>query len=115
MRSPPRSRPPPAPRPPLADALATAIASAADVTFRDVVRELLARREAVTRWIAKAGGVVGAVDDLARALGIDPADDLARLDAELVDGPLLPSSDWLAVAALCEEGSTSDCDQGAQL
>ncbi|HUI97701.1 MAG TPA: double-strand break repair helicase AddA [Xanthobacteraceae bacterium] len=99
----------------LANALATAIASAADVTFREVVRELLAKREAVTRWIAGSGGVDGAVAELARTLGLDPADDLARLDAELVDGPLLPSSEWLAVAALCEEGTTSDGDQAAQL
>ncbi|HZW73984.1 MAG TPA: UvrD-helicase domain-containing protein, partial [Caldimonas sp.] len=104
-----------APGTPLADALATAIASAADLTFREVVRELLARRDAVTRWIGKAGGVDKAVDELARALGIDPTDDLARLDAELVDGPLLPSSQWLAVATLCEEGSASDCERAAQL
>ncbi|HZW74291.1 MAG TPA: UvrD-helicase domain-containing protein, partial [Caldimonas sp.] len=100
---------------PLANALATAIASAADVTFREVVRELLGKREGVMQWIGAAGGVGGAVDELARTLGLDPTDDLARLDAELVDGPLLPSSEWLAVAALCEEGTTSDCKQATQL
>ncbi len=87
---------------PLAAALASAIASAADVTFRDVVREPIARRDEVTRWIAQAGGVAEAIADLSRALGVDPRDDLARIDAEMVDGPLLPSLDWAAVAAICD-------------
>src|SRR5258708_21907547 len=45
----------------LAEALATAIASAADRTFRDVVREVTQRRNEVTRWIARAGGVAKAI------------------------------------------------------
>ena len=68
---------------PLAAALASAIASAADVTFRDVVRDLVERRDEVTKWIAQAGGVTKAIAELSRALGVDPSDDLARIDAEL--------------------------------
>src|SRR5262249_27937997 len=45
----------------LAGALAIAIASAADVTFRDVVRDLLNRRDKLARWIASAGGVDKAI------------------------------------------------------
>src|SRR5580692_2883565 len=45
----------------LAGALATAIASAADRTFRDLVRELMGRRDEVTAWIASAGGVPAAI------------------------------------------------------
>src|SRR5215468_3204426 len=58
----------------LANALATAIASAADTTFRDVVRELMGRRDEVLRWIARAGGVAKAIDELSRALGVDPGE-----------------------------------------
>jgi ATP-dependent helicase/nuclease subunit A len=100
---------------PLADALASAIASAADVTFRDVVRDLIGRRDEVTKWIVQAGGVKKAIADLSRALGVDPKDDLARIDAELVDGPILPSLDWAAVAAICDQGSVNDCKQAKLL
>src|SRR5262249_21950475 len=63
---------------PLADALATAIASAADTTFRDVVRELMQRRDEVLRWVSRAGGVTKAVDELSRSLGIDPKESIDR-------------------------------------
>jgi len=96
---------------PLARALATAIASAADTTFRDVVRELMLRRDDVTAWVAKAGSVAKAIDELARALGLNPKDDLTSVEAEIVDGPELPSSQWSAVAAQCDAGSKTDNDR----
>jgi ATP-dependent helicase/nuclease subunit A len=100
---------------PLAGALATAIASAADTTFRDVVRELMARRDEVLRWIARAGGVAKAIDELSRALGVDPKESLDSVEHELVEGTGLPSSEWAAVAKVCEEGSTTDRKQGELL
>ena len=96
---------------PLAQALALAIASAADTTFRDMVREMTARRGPVTRWIAQAGGVDPAIAGLARALGIDPKDTLAKIDAEIVDGPILPSSDWAELAAICRASTANDQKQ----
>jgi ATP-dependent helicase/nuclease subunit A len=100
---------------PLAGALATAIASAADTTFRDVVRELMARRDEVMRWVARAGGVGKAVEELSRALGIDPNVTLASVEHELLEGTGLPSAEWIAIAALCEGGSKTDAERGAQL
>ncbi|HLH87744.1 MAG TPA: double-strand break repair helicase AddA [Xanthobacteraceae bacterium] len=100
---------------PLAGALAAAIAAAADRTFRELVRELMARRDEVTTWIARAGGVAKAIDELSRTLGIDPKLDLAALDHELLDGGEMPSAQWTAIAALCEEGSKTDNERGAQL
>src|SRR5205814_8834943 len=50
----------------------------------------------------------------ARTLGIDPADSMQAVEADIVDGPLLPSSDWAAVAALCKTSSANDrrqCDR----
>ena len=96
---------------PLAQALATAIASAADTTFRDVVRELMLRRDDVTAWVAKAGSVAKAIDELSRALGLNPKDDLTSVEAEIVEGPELPSSQWSAVAAQCDAGSKTDNDR----
>src|SRR5215472_8907299 len=88
---------------------------AARFTVLEVMRELMARRDQTLAWIARAGGVARAIDELARTLGIDPKDDLARVEAELIDGPVLPSSDWAAVAALCDQGSKSDSTRAAQL
>src|SRR5712671_4446465 len=62
-------------------------------------------RDEVTKWIGQAGGVTKAIAELSRTLGVDPTDDLARIDAELVDGPILPSLDWATVAAICDDGS----------
>jgi ATP-dependent helicase/nuclease subunit A len=100
---------------PLAQALATAIASAADTTLRDVVRELMLRRDDVTAWVARAGSVAKAIDELSRALGLDPRDDLAGVEAEIVEGPQLPSSQWSAVASQCDAGLKTDGDRADQL
>jgi ATP-dependent helicase/nuclease subunit A len=100
---------------PLAGALATAIASAADTTFRDVVRELMDRRDEVLRWIARAGGVAKAIDELSRTLGVEPQESLESVEHELLEGTGLPSADWAAVATLCEEGGKTDGDRAEQL
>jgi ATP-dependent helicase/nuclease subunit A len=100
---------------PLAGALATAIASAADTTFRDVVRELMGRRDEVLRWIARAGSVARAIDELSRALGVDPRESLDGVEHELIEGTGLPSADWDAVAQVCEDGSITDRRQGELL
>jgi ATP-dependent helicase/nuclease subunit A len=100
---------------PLAGALATAIASAADTTFRDVVRELMAQRDEVTRWVARAGNVAKAIDELSRTLGVDPKETLDKIEHDLLEETGLPSSEWAAVAALCEQGGKTDGERGAQL
>src|SRR5262249_37746481 len=97
------------PSSPLGRALALAIASAADATVRDVLREATIRRDALTKWIR--GSVDRATAELTRALGLASDDELARVNAEIVNGPILPSSDWAAVAAICRESSRTDQDQ----
>ncbi len=99
----------------LGRALATAIAAAADSTFREIVGETVAARSELALWIAASGGVDGAIDDLARALGIEPDDTLAQIEAEIVDGPILPSSEWAAVADACRAGSANDVRQCERL
>ncbi len=104
-----------APASALGRALKTAVAAAADTTLRDVVREAIGLRNKIECWIAAAGSVAAAIAELASVLGVDPDDDLARVEAEMVEGPLLPSSAWQGVAALCREGSKSDQDQARRL
>jgi ATP-dependent helicase/nuclease subunit A len=97
-----------APDGPLGRALGIAITAAADQTFADVVREAIAERDALTAWIDHAGGIEAAVASLPDALGIDPTDSKDRIDAEIVEGPFLPFSQWSSVAAVLATGSAND-------
>src|SRR5262249_32217269 len=68
----------------------------------------IGERDAVMAWLNRAGGVAAAMADLSRALDIDPADSRERVNAEIVEGPNLPSSHWIAVAAALAKGSAAD-------
>ena len=57
---------------PLGRALAKAVLAAADITFRDMVREVIRKRDALTRWVEHAGGVPQAMAQLSQALGVGP-------------------------------------------
>src|ERR1022692_1520801 len=66
----------------LGRALATAIVVAADQTFKDVVSDAIAERNAITDWIARAGSVDAAVAALSKSFGIDPSDTLESVERE---------------------------------
>jgi ATP-dependent helicase/nuclease subunit A len=98
----------------LGRALATAITVAADVTFAEAIDEAIARHEELEAWIAHAGGVAAAVAGLSRALGVKPEETSEQIDAAIVDGPILPATEWPGLAAICRAGSASDqkqCDR----
>ncbi len=89
-------------------ALAVAMASAADVTFRDVVQEACLSRDHFMGWAARSGSADAAIAELSRALDVDASvtpDEIARL---IVDGPLLQRSEWPAVAATLRMGTAND-------
>src|ERR1700685_1565516 len=67
---------------PLGRALATAMAAAADQTFRDVVRAAIGRRDAISRWVTGADGIEVAIAGLSRALGLDPKEDIESIEDE---------------------------------
>src|SRR4029077_13159937 len=92
----------------LGRALATAITTSADVTFNEMIVEAIGRRDEISAWIARAGSVEAAIIELSRALGVEPAETSDRIDAEILDGPNLPPSEWAAVAALCKASSSND-------
>ncbi len=96
-------------------ALRIAMASAADVTFRDVVNEAVLSRDKLLAWIARSGGVPAAIGELTRALGLDANDSLAAVEREIVDGPHLPRSAWPAIVDVLDGGSSTDKDQAAKL
>src|SRR3954463_9403259 len=71
-------------------ALTMAMASAADVTFKDVVREACLSRDHFMAWTDAAGHTEAAAAQVAAALGVDAQDVLADVEREIVDGPHLP-------------------------
>jgi ATP-dependent helicase/nuclease subunit A len=104
-----------APDSPLGRALAVAMTAGADQTFREVVRGAIAQGDTIRRWIEKSGGTAQALDALSTVLGVDPAMTLAQVEQEIVSSPILPPSEWQAVAAVCQTSSANDQRQGKRL
>jgi len=96
-------------------ALAIAMASAADVTFKDVVREACLSRDHFMAWADGAGSLDAATAQLSAALGVDPGDRIDDIEREILDGPNLPRSRWEDIARILDTGSKSDQGQAAQL
>jgi ATP-dependent helicase/nuclease subunit A len=97
---------------PLGRALATAITTAADQTFKDVVNEAIGERDLITAWVQDAGSVESAIVQLSRALGVESGDTRDKVEAAFFDESLIAPSEWPAVAAALAEGSKSDSEQG---
>ena len=74
----------------LGRALAAAMVAAADQTFRDVVREAIAKRGT----IMTAGDRDTALANLSQSLGVDPSDDAAKIEAEYFSRSLIAQSEW---------------------
>ncbi len=96
-------------------ALMTAMASAADVTFKDVVREACLSRDHFMAWTDAAGSAHAAAAQISAALGVDPDDRIEDVERDIVDGPNLPRSRWQDIALVLETGSKTDQDQAARL
>jgi ATP-dependent helicase/nuclease subunit A len=95
-------------------ALRTAMASAADVTFKDVVREACLSRDHFMAWTDEAGGATAA-SQLSDALGVGESDRIDDVEREILDGPYLPRRRWPEIATVLDEGSKTDRNQGDQL
>ncbi len=96
-------------------ALNAAMASAADVTFKDVVREACLSRDHFMAWTDAAGGVDAAAAQLSAALGVGASDRIEDVEHEILDGPYLPRSRWEEVALVLETGNKSDEKQAERL
>ncbi len=96
-------------------ALLTAMANAADVTFKEVVREACLSRDHFMAWTDAAGGADAAARQMAAALGVSANDRIEEIERDIVDGPYLKRSGWEEIAAALETGSKSDCEQAARL
>ena len=96
-------------------ALNTAMASAADVTFKDVVREACVSRDHFMAWTDAAGSADAAATQMAAALGVEAGDRIEDLERAIVDGPHLPRSRWEEIASVLDTGSNADRKQADRL
>jgi ATP-dependent helicase/nuclease subunit A len=103
-----------APDSPLGRALAQAVLAAADVTFRDLIRETIRQRDKLMRWVEAAGGVPQAMAQLSQTLGIGPDETAAQVEKRIFDDSLIASSEWAAVGAALNGGSKTDKDHGGR-
>jgi ATP-dependent helicase/nuclease subunit A len=95
----------------LARALNSAMTAAADQTFRDVVREAIGKRDAISGWVIGAGSVEAAIADLSKELGVDRSDSIDDIEAEYFAGAIIARSEWPALAKVLARGGKTDCEQ----
>ncbi len=93
-------------------ALNVAMASAADVTFKDVVYEACLSRDHFMAWTDSAGSADAAAAQISAALGVDPGDRIEDVEFAIVDGPHLPRGEWHAIAATLDTGSSLGSNPG---
>jgi ATP-dependent helicase/nuclease subunit A len=78
-------------------ALQTAMANAADVTFKDVVREACLSRDHFMAWVDDAGGAAAAAAQMSAALFVGEGDRIDDVEREILDGPYLPRRRWAEI------------------
>ncbi|TWC01003.1 DNA helicase/exodeoxyribonuclease V subunit A [Bradyrhizobium macuxiense] len=100
---------------PIGRALRTAMANAADVTFKEVVREACLSRDHFMAWTDTAGNAAAAAAQMSAALGVAADDRIEDVESEIVDGPHLRHTGWEGIAATLDTGAKSDKDQAARL
>jgi ATP-dependent helicase/nuclease subunit A len=96
-------------------ALRTAMASAADVTFKEVVREACLSRDQFMAWTEAAGSAEAAAAQMAEVLGLEAGDNIEAAEREILDGPNLPRARWTDIAAALDMSSNADRKQADRL
>ncbi len=99
----------------LGRALADATIAASDFAFKDALDEAIGRRDEIMAFIAAAGDIDGVRARLSQSLGVDVGQTIEQIEREIVEGPLLPATEWAAVADICSSGSSQDQRQCRRL
>jgi ATP-dependent helicase/nuclease subunit A len=97
-----------APESAIGRALRTAMANAADVTFKEVVRDACLSRDHFMAWTDAAGSAEAAAAQVSAALGVAAGDSIEAIEREIVDGPNLPRSGWEEVVRALAASSNAD-------
>src|SRR5277367_490061 len=104
-----------APDSPIGRALQAAMANAADVTFKEVVREACLSRDHFMAWTDTVGDAGIAAAQVSALLGIGTDDRIEDVEREIVDGPHLPRSCWEEIARALETGARTERDNADRL
>ncbi len=97
-----------APSSALGKALSTAIVVAADQTFKEVVNDAIADRDALVAWIERTGSIDAAIAELSNILDLAPNDTIESVEQEFFSHSLIPAAEWPALIEMLESGSKSD-------
>ena len=100
---------------PLGKALEIAIAAAADTTFKEVIAETIGKRDLITQWITRAGGVQQAIDELTRTFDLAPGDNIATVEADYFAASYMAQSEWPALIEIFSAGSKTDKERAHSL
>src|SRR6266481_4049927 len=95
--------------------LLTAMANAADVTFKDVVREACLSRDHFMAWTDRAGSTEAAAAQMSAALSVADRDRIEDVEREILDGPYLPRARWREIAGVLDAGNKTEAEQAARL
>jgi ATP-dependent helicase/nuclease subunit A len=96
-------------------ALLAAMANAADVTFKDVVREACLSRDHFMAWTDAVGSAEAAVAQVSALLGVTANESIEDVEGEIVDGPNLPRSRWEEIARALDTGARTERDNADRL
>ena len=99
----------------LGKALEAAITAAADLTFKEVIAETIGKRDLITEWTGRAGGVRPAIDELTRTFGLAAGDSLTAVETEYFSGSSIPESEWPALIKIFSAGSNNDKERADSL
>jgi ATP-dependent helicase/nuclease subunit A len=99
----------------LGKALEAAITAAADLTFKEVIAETIGKRDLITEWTGRAGGVQQAIDELTRTFGLAAGDSLTAVETEYFSGSSVPESEWPALIKIFSAGSNNDKERADSL
>ena len=96
-------------------ALLAAMANAADITFKEVLREACLSRDHFMAWVDAAGSADAAAAQVSALLGVTANDSIEDVEREIVDGPNLPRSLWDEITRALEAGAKTERDNADRL
>jgi ATP-dependent helicase/nuclease subunit A len=97
----------------LGKALTTAIVVAADITFKEVIGDAIKARDAIEKWVERAGGIDKAIEDLSSSFEIDPSDSEEEICRQC-ESVGIPSREWGKLAKLFANKKRYDEYQAAR-
>jgi len=99
----------------LGKALTVAITNAADVTFKEVIAETIGKRDLITEWTKRAGGIQQAIDELTRTFGLATGDSIQAIEGEYFSASLIPRREWPELIDIFSAGSKTDKERAESL